>query len=290
MADNLSKLEKKVTKNKNREAANGKAVGILLIVIAGILLVAAFALLLDTGVLDPVTDKLKAFFNKNKEVSFEVDWKGYGEAIASIEKTYQDHDKVIVRVGDSQITKKEYYKLRLADDYTFNALLEKYEIYCTEGEGKDLSDEEKEKLRPQKTTDKDIVTSLAKVEMVYQEAMAAGVHMDDSVAYQQMQSTYATYLAILDLYEDNKDLDIYKNALESVAEMGLVAEGMGISVEEYIKYLAEDNMKSLAGALLEEKWQEEFRDTDFKGDVDEFIEEKYNAVYEKYDPVYYDLE
>ncbi len=289
MAENISKLEKKVAKDKNKKAARSRASGIIMIAVAVVLLIAAFAMLLDTGVLDPVIDKAKALFNKD-QVSFDVDWKAYGKALAGIDETYSDCDKVIVKVGDAKITKKEYYKLRIADDYTFNALLEKYEVYCNEGDGKDLSDEEKEKLRPHRTTDEEILTSLAKVEMVYMEAMEAGVHMDDSVAYQQMQSTYSTYLAIVDLYSDQTDLDIYQSALESMAEMQLVAEGMGVSVDEYLKYLAEDNMKALAGALLEEKWQDEFKNSDYAGDVDDYIAEKYEAVFEKYTPEYASLE
>ena len=64
---------------------------------------------------------------------------------------------------------------------------------------------------------------------------------------------------------------------------------MGISIDEYISYLAQDTIKAMASTALEEKWQNLYADSEYKGDVTAYIEEQYEAAYKKYEIVDYGL-
>lgn len=223
-----------------------------------------------------------------RKSSLSVDWYAYGKALATIETTYDDYDRVIVSIGDDTvITKKEYYKLKILNDYTFNALLEEYNKYV-EKHADTLTDEEKRELKPVSATDEEIVASLIDMEVGYLEAMASDVHMNYAVAYSQVNATYLTYKNIMEEYSSEDEL--YINAKESIEQMEAVASGMGCTLDEYIEYLAEDSIKKFACSILEERWQTEFKSTDFNGTVDDYLAYKYAEARKKYNIVDYGLE
>lgn len=227
------------------------------------------------------------YFYMQKD-SLSVDWYAYGKALATIETTYDDHDRVIVSIGDDTvITKKEYYKLKILNDYTFNALLEEYNKYV-EKHADTLTDEEKNELKPVRATDEEIVESLIDIEIGYLEAMASDVHMSYAVAYSQVNATYLTYKNIMEEYSSEDEL--YINAKESIEQMEAVASGMDCTLDEYIEYLAEDSIKKLACSLLEERWQTEFKSTDFDGTVDDYLVYKYAEARKKYNIIDHGLE
>lgn len=228
------------------------------------------------------------YYIYKKQNSLSVDWYAYGKALASIETIYEDHADAIISIGDDVIvTKKEYYKLKILNDYTFDALLIEYNNYIEKNKDT-LTNEEKQALKPVRATDEDILESLTDIEVGYLEAMASNVHMNYAIAYSQVNSTYLTYKNIMEEY--SSDSDLYISARDSIEQMELVASGMGCTLEEYLEYLAEDSIKKFACSLLEEKWQAEFKTSDFSGTVDDYIEYKYSEARKKYNVVNYGLE
>ena len=228
------------------------------------------------------------YYIYKKSTSFNVDWYAYGKALASIEESYDDYDRVIISVGDEvKVTKEEYYKLKILSDYTFNGLMAEYNKYIKKNAGS-ITDEEKEKLKPTRVTDEDILDSIIDMEVGYLEAKASGVHMNYAVAYSQINASYLTYKNIMEEY--SPDTEIYVSARDSIEQMELVASGMGYTIDEYIEYLANDSIKKFACSLLEERWQAEFKTSDFTGTVDEYVTSKYADIRAKYSVVNYGLE
>ena len=215
---------------------------------------------------------------KNTELS--VDWYGYGKALASLKEDHSDYEDIIIAIGDDiNVTKEEYYKLKILNDYTFDGLIIEYNKYI-EKNGENMTAEEKAELKPEVVSDDEILESIINTEIGYLEAMKAGVHMDYATAYSQVNANYLTYKDIMDIYEPQDEL--YIKAEESIKQMELVASGMGVSIDEYIEYLARDSIKILAAAILEEQWQSEFKDLDFDGTVDDYISYKYDTARENY--------
>ena len=60
-------------------------------------------------------------------------------------------------------------------------------------------------------------------------------------------------------------------------------------MDEYLEYLAQDSLKLFATTLLEEKWQNEFKDSENDGNVDEYIESKFSQAKDYYGVVYHGL-
>ncbi len=224
------------------------------------------------------------YFVSSYRPKLSVDWEAYGKALASLEKDYSDYSRVIIKVGDNEIAKEEYYKLKIMDKYTFDSLMIEYYGYI---DNNDVSAEEREELKPKHVTDEEIIDQLIRTEVGYLEAMEAGIYMNYAMAYSQISANYKAYQSIIDAYESTEV--IYQRAAESMMQMQLVATGMGITVDEYLEYLANDSIKMLAAASLEEQWQEEFEDSEFDGTVDEYIDAKYEEAIQKYSVENYGL-
>ena len=92
------------------------------------------------------------------------------------------------------------------------------------------------------------------------------------------------------LKTEEKDSDLYKSAKEFVDQIALIAKGMDVSVDEYLVDLSRDSMKSMAITMIEDRWQTEFRNSNFDGTVDEYIDSRYKALEQKYTVVVYGLE
>ena len=80
------------------------------------------------------------------------------------------------------------------------------------------------------------------------------------------------------------------SAKEFVDQIALIAKGMNVSVDEYLVELSRDSMKSMAITMLEDRWQTEFRNSNFDGTVEEFIDNCYEVLEQKYTVVIYGLE
>lgn len=257
------------TEAVRREFAASKSVGINKYVRIGILvLVAAIVVFVGYNVID---DK----FGSNKG---SVDWVGYGKALSEIESKYDDCDSVILKVGSNEIKKLEFYKLRIAQDYLYNSFMKEYDDYVKEHD--DLTKEELEELKPHNLSDDEIVENLIRTELGYLASIDAGLSMDYDKAYTQMNSMYYYYLEIVDTVDETSDIAI--KAQEFLTQAELVSQGMGVTINDYVRYLSQESMKSMAMSLLEEEWQTYFENNDFDGDVDEYIEKRYNdleAVY-----------
>jgi len=218
---------------------------------------------------------------------YSVDWEGYGEALANIKETYPDHSKIIARVKDNDIEKLDFYKHRLVQDYMYAAFVEEFEEYV-EKHKDSLTQEQIEESRPTRMTDEEIIENLITVEMGYIAALEADVPINYAIAQTQMTNLYANNLYVLK--SEDKDSDIYKSAKEFVDQIALIAKGMDISVDEYLVELSRDSMKSMAITMIEDRWQTEFRNSNFDGTIDEYIDYCYEVLKQKYTVVMYGLE
>lgn len=268
-------FEKKIRENEAAKTKAGKQKRTLIItaVIIGIIVVASIAVLL---------------IRKLGKEDYSVDWEAYGKALAEITEKYDDCDKVILKIGDTEVKKYEYYKLKVLDDYTFNAILEQYEEYITTGAGSTLTDAEKESNRPKMPDDEDIIDGLIETETGYICAVNEGIDMTYEEALEKVTDLYETYRKILLIYPEGDSL--YESTKISMQQLKLTAKGMGKTDEEYLKYLAEDSRKSLVIGALESKWQGEFSESDYDGTVDEYIAERYEAARASIVVVRYGLE
>ena len=61
-------------------------------------------------------------------------------------------------------------------------------------------------------------------------------------------------------------------------------------VDEYLVELSRDSMKSMAITMIEDRWQTEFRNSNFDGTIDEYIDYCYEVLKQKYTVVMYGLE
>ena len=231
-----------------------------------------------------------AWFVKNQAPSTEeytVDWVAYGEAISKIKETYSDYNKVIARVKDNNIEKIDFYKHRIVQDFMYEAFVEEYEEYV-EKHKDSLTQEQIEDLRPDRMTDQEILDNLVSLEMGYIAALEADIYINYAVAQSQMVSLYSNNVYVVK--NEDKESDIYKKAKEFVDQIALIAKGMGVSVDEYLVELSRDSMKSMAITMLEDRWQTDFRNSNFDGTVDEFIDNSYEMLKQKYTVVIYGLE
>ena len=225
--------------------------------------------------------------DRQPTTEYSVDWLGYGEALAKIKETYPDYDKVILRVKDNEIEKLDFYKLRLVQDYMYAAFVEEFEDYV-EKHKDSLTQEQIEESRPTRMTDEEIIENLIMLEIGYIAALEADVPINYAIAQAQMTNLYANNLYVLKTEE--KDSDLYKSAKEFVDQIALIAKGMDVSVDEYLVDLSRDSMKSMAITMIEDRWQTEFRNSNFDGTVDEYIDSRYKALEQKYTVVVYGLE
>lgn len=258
------------TEAVRREFAASKSVGLNKYVrICIIVLVVAIVVFVGYNVLN---DK----FGSNKAT---VDWLAYGKALSDIETKYDDCDKIILKVGNNEVKKLDFYKQRIAQDYLFDSFKKEYDDYVKEHT--DLSKEELENLKPHNLTDDEILDNLVRTELGYVAAMDAGVEMDYDRAYTQMNSMYYYYIELVESADENSE--VAAKAQEFLTQAELVSKGMGITINDYIRYLSRDSMKSMAMSLLEEEWQNYFENSNFDGDIDEYIEKRYKdleSVYE----------
>ena len=225
--------------------------------------------------------------NKPSATEYSVDWEGYGKALAKIEETYPDHNKIIVRVKDNDIEKLVFYKQRLVQDYMYAAFVEEFEKYV-EKHKDHLTQEQIEESRPKRMTDDEIVESMIRVEMGYIAALEADIPINYAIAQAQMINLYANNQYVLK--NEDKESDVYKSAKEFVDQIALIAKGMDISVEEYLIELSRDSMKSMAITMIEDRWQTEFRNSNYDGTVDDYIDNCYEVLKQKYTVVMYGLE
>lgn len=257
------------TEAVKREFAASKSVGINKYVRIGII-VFALAIIVFIGY---------NFINEKLGNNGTVDWVAYGKALAEIETKYDDCEKVILKIDGNEIKKTEFYKLRIAQDYLYNSFMKEYRDYVKEHD--DLSNEELENLKPHNLTDEEIVENLIRTELGYVAAMDAGLEMDYDRAYTQMNSMYYYYIEIVDTADETSDIAI--KAQEFITQAELVSKGMGITVNDYVRYLSRESMKSMAMSMLEAQWQTYFEDSDYDGDIDAYIEKRYKdleSVYE----------
>lgn len=215
----------------------------------------------------------KLFSNK------EVDWEAYGEALAKLEEKYDDHDKVILVVGGNEIKKSEYYKIKILNKFTFDSLMELYEEYIDDF-GSTMNKDEIEALKPVPVKDEDIINDLILLEIGYLEAIKCGVAYNSETAYSKMNTTYYAYQEVLTT--NSEEEEVYRKAKEFLDQAAAVAKGMGVTRDDYIRYLAEDSIKSLSVTELESDWQEAFTDSDYEGSVEEYIDERYEALKQLY--------
>lgn len=253
------------TEAVRREFAASKSVGLNKYVrICIIALVVAIVVFVGYNVFN---DK----FGSNKAT---VDWLAYGKALSDIETKYDDCDKIILKVGNNEVKKIDFYKQRIAQDYLFDSFTKEYKDYVKEHP--DLSKEELEELKPHNLTDDEIIENLVRTELGYVAAMDAGVEMDYDRAYTQMNSMYYYYIELVESADENSE--VAAKAQEFLTQAELVSKGMGTTVNDYIRYLSQDSMKSMAMSLLEEEWQNYFENSDFEGDIDEYIEKRYKDL------------
>lgn len=253
------------TEAVRREFAASKSVGLNKYVrICIIALVVAIVVFVGYNVFN---DK----FGSNKAT---VDWLAYGKALSDIETKYDDCDKIILKVGNNEVKKIDFYKQRIAQDYLFDSFMKEYKDYVKEHP--DLSKDELEELKPHNLTDDEIIENLVRTELGYVAAMDAGVEMDYDRAYTQMNSMYYYYIELVESADENSE--VAAKAQEFLTQAELVSKGMGTTVNDYIRYLSQDSMKSMAMSLLEEEWQNYFENSDFEGDIDEYIEKRYKDL------------
>ena len=183
--------------------------------------------------------------------------------------------------------KLDFYKHRLVQDYMYAAFVEEFEEYV-EKHKDSLTQEQIEESRPTRMTDEEIIENLITVEMGYIAALEADVPINYAIAQTQMTNLYANNLYVLK--SEDKDSDLYKSAKEFVDQIALIAKGMDISVDEYLVELSRDSMKSMAITMIEDRWQTEFRNSNFDGTIDEYIDYCYEVLKQKYTVVMYGLE
>lgn len=253
------------TEAVRREFAASKSVSMNKYIRAGIIALAA-AIIVFIGY-----NAVKDNFGSGKGT---VDWVGYGKALSDIESKYDDCDRVILKVGGNEIKKFEFYKLRIAQDYLFDSFMKEYDDYLKEHT--EITQEEKEQLKPHNLTDEEIVENLIRTELGYIAAMDAGLSMDYDKAYTQLNSMYYYYLEIVDAADETSEVAIKANEFLTQAE--LVSKGMGVEITDYVRYLSQESMKSMAMSLLEEEWQTYFETDDFDGDIDDYIEKRYKEL------------
>ena len=100
---------------------------------------------------------------KNTELS--VDWYGYGKALASLKEDHSDYEDIIIAIGDDvKVTKEEYYKLKILNDYTFDGLIIEYNKYI-EKNCENMTAEEKAELKPEVVSDVEILESIINTEI-----------------------------------------------------------------------------------------------------------------------------
>ncbi len=258
------------TEAVRREFAASKSIGINKYVKTGMIaVVAAILLFVGYGVIS----------NSIGRNNGAVDWLGYGKTLSEIETKYDDCDKVILRVGGNEIKKLEFYKLRTAQDYLFNTFMKEYDDYVKNNDT--LTKEELAELKPHVLTDEEIVDNLIRTEIGYIAAMDAGLEMDYDIAYTKINSMYYYYLELIDKMDEMSSIAI--KAQDFITQAELVSEGMGITVNDYVRYLSRESMKSMAMSMLEEEWQADFEKGDYDGDIDDYIEKRYKnleSVYE----------
>ena len=225
--------------------------------------------------------------NKPSATEYSVDWEGYGKALAQIKDTYHDYDKVIARVKDNDIEKIDFYKHRIVQDYMYNSFVKDYEEYV-EKHKDSLTQAEIEELKPEKMTDDEILQNLIDLEIAYIAALEADVTINYAIAQAQMANLYANNQYVLK--NEDKESDVYKSAKEFVDQIALIAKGMGITVDAYLVELSRDSMKSMAVTMLEDRWQIEFRNSNFDGTIDEYIDNSYEVIKQKYTVKVYGLE
>ncbi len=176
------------------------------------------------------------------------DYEAYGQALTEIENK-ADKDQVIILIdGSVEIPKSEYYKLKLLAEYS--------EI---------------------EMDDDVIYESLIQAEIGYLEAVEAGVY----VSYEKSLDIQHTQYRQCQYFVENKEEGYYEQAKEFLSQMELTAKGMGLTMEEYMEYLAREYMKSDAVAELEMRWQSQYYTDGF-----ETVTEQYSTVDEYIDYMY----
>jgi hypothetical protein len=169
----------------------------------------------------------------------------------------------------------------------YNSFVKDYEEYV-EKHKDSLTQAEIEELKPEKMTDDEILQNLIDLEIAYIAALEADVTINYAIAQAQMANLYANNQYVLK--NEDKDSDVYKSAKEFVDQIALIAKGMGITVDAYLVELSRDSMKSMAVTMLEDRWQIEFRNSNFDGTIDEYIDNSYEVIKQKYTVTVYGLE
>ncbi len=215
-------------------------------------------------------------FFMNGKTDYYVDWEAYGKALSNLQNNYDDYDKVILKIDNSiEVTKEEYYKLKIMNDLTFNALLKEYDEYIKKY-GAELSATQKAEMKPKPVTDDEIINNLILLELGYMESQKYNIFVTYETAYAQVYSSYESYQEII--AGEITDQTLYNNAKDSLEQMQLVAKGMNITIEQYISYLANDSIKNFAVAQLEARWQNEFQNSNYSGTVDDYIDQMYDVI------------
>ncbi len=218
------------------------------------------------------------YFIATYRPNLEVDWESYGRSVANIKNNYKDSDKIILEIDGTSVKKEEFYKLMLLDKYTFKVQQKYY--YDIIDNNPDMTPEQKEQIKPHRPSKEQMLDELINTEIGYKEALSIGIKMDYEISLKKIMDNYSSYEEILQTYDESTE--IYQNANDSMTQMKLVASGMGLSMEEYLEYLARDTMKVFACAELEVKWHDEFKTSEFDGTVDDFVYNKYMELRSKY--------
>jgi hypothetical protein len=171
-------------------------------------------------------------------------WSYIGKQAASIRG--QKSDVTIATVGNTRITQKDLDLAMLMREKT-------YELQSKEIKESILKDpsikEELQNVMPEQPTKEKVLNSLIEKEILYQEAVKRNCDVSLNEAKKYLEDNKKTYDDIL-----SGELTVVdKNAaVEAYTNMEDFAKGMGMSVEEYMEYLAPTVQKELSIAKLQQ--------------------------------------
>ena len=186
-----------------------------------------------------------------------IDYKGYGMALAEIE-TRADKDETILLIdGEHQVPRSEFYKMQTLAQFS----------------GVKLTEEE-------------IYDSLARMEIAYLEALADGVYITYEKSLDTQRVQYQQCLYFLEHQEEGPAY--YEQAKQTLYEMEQISQGMGLTMDEYLEYLAKDYMKSTAVSELETRWYADYyrdgfeRVTEHYASFEEYVNYQYAQAAERH--------
>ncbi|AEE97769.1 SurA N-terminal domain-containing protein [Mahella australiensis] len=175
---------------------------------------------------------LIAFFAINTGFA-ESMWSYIGEQAASIRE--QKNDATIATIGDARITQNDLDLAMLMREQAYE--LQSKEI------------DELQNMMPEQPTKEKVLDSLIENEILYQEAVKRGcsVSLDEAKKYLEDNKKIYDEISSGKLTPDNKDM-----AIEACEVTEDFAKGMGMTIEEYMEYLAPAVQKELSIAKLKQ--------------------------------------